>query len=197
MSESTHDEPDSPPAAGRFGLPPIGSWTPAQREASALIRARRGKLPLPHTILLHTPAVALQFDALSSTLQASLLPRDVQEAVFLITAQAHGCEHMRRTHVDKALTAGIPLDAIEHVSAGRRDALEGDLGEIAQALFELRELGCIGEERFHALQARWGSAGLAELVLLSGLCTAMAYLLNASVQPGSAPCAHTACSHRT
>lgn len=190
MSEPTPDDPAPPPAPARFGLPPVEAWTPAQREASALIRARRGKLPLPHAILLHTPAVALQFEALSSTLQSSLLPRHVQEAVFLITAQAHGCEHMRRTHVDKALQAGIPPDAVEHLNAGRRDAMAGDLGDVAQALHELRECGRIGPRRFRALQARWGSAGLAELVLLSGLCTAMAYLLNASVEPGAASCAH-------
>jgi alkylhydroperoxidase family enzyme len=175
--------PDHPaeslPAAGRFSLPPSCEWSDAQTAAFDAIRTRRGKVPLPHRILLGSPEVALRFEALSTALQRGSLPRRVQEFVFLFVGSRPRCEHLWRTHVAKARAEGLDDATIEQLAQGRIDALPGDLAEIAAALESLRRDGAIADARFDRLRQRFGTGGVAELVLLAGLATSIAYLLNA------------------
>jgi hypothetical protein len=74
-----------------------GQLPAAQQAVYDLIAARRGAVPPPYLPLLASPETADALEKLSTTLWSGRLGKDVQEAVYLVTARAYRCDGAGRS----------------------------------------------------------------------------------------------------
>lgn len=147
------------------------------------IAGRRGTVPAPYLPLLASPEVAERFEQFSARLWGGRLGRDVQELVFLVTAQAWGCRHQWVTHEPKALAAGIGAPVIDALRAGR------DIGGLAEgprllaAARVARRLQMrqpLDDELFTEMTQAFDAAEVSELLAFCALAASIAMLLNAN-----------------
>ncbi|MDB5857573.1 MAG: hypothetical protein JWQ76_1262 [Ramlibacter sp.] len=154
---------------------------PEQRQTYEQIEARRGTVPAPFLPLLASPKVADAFERFSASLWSGCLAKDLQEAVFLVTARAYRCDHQWRQHEKKALAAGVSAGAVAAMQAGRApSAAEADarLGAVIRFADELHAKQSVPDDVFQAVATHLGPAELSELVAFCALAASIALLLN-------------------
>ena len=166
---------------------------PDQRSAYEQIEARRGTFPAPFLPLLGSPQVADAFERFSSSLWNGRLPRDIQEAIFLVTARAYRCAHQWEAHFKKALAAGVPAGAVAAMDAGRLPADE-DAGPRLAAVIRfacvLHARHSVPQDVFDAVAAQMDPTELSELMAFCALAASIALLLQVR-ESGAEPASQT------
>lgn len=169
-------------------FPPIvpEAMSEAQREVAARIAGGpRGDLRGPFLVLLHNPELAERVQALGEHLRyRSALPQRLVELAVLVTARRWSCQYEWVMHAPLARREGVPDETIAAIAANRRpgamtedEALAYDVATAALAG------GDLPDALFAAAAARFGRAGLLDLLALCGYYTLQAMVLNAARAP--------------
>lgn len=178
--------PASPHAATRFPATAETLRSAEQRAAYDLIERRRGRVPAPYLPLLGSPRIADLLEQLSTELWTGALPQRVLEAVFLMTAHKQQCRHQWETHAAKALSAGLSLEMVEAIAAGKIPEDGGPMEAAGRFFLALTERHNVADDVFEQVQRHFGEQGVAELIAFCGLAGTVALLLNVQVPQASA-----------
>lgn len=162
-----------------------GALSAAGLEYRRQLAARKGSVPAPYGLLLHSPAVAQAFESLSSALWQGALPRRVMEGLFLLNAQRHLCRDQWVRHVGKARDAGLAQEVIDCLGAGREPAPAQDPAFHAawQLAATLQGPGPVDDALFAQLQQHYSAAAIAELSTFCGFASIVSNALRVR-QPG-------------
>lgn len=168
------------------------SLGPEAREWRRQLAERKGSVPAPYGLLLHSPEVAQAFDALSTALWQGQVPRRIMEGLFLLNAQRHLCRGQWVRHAAKARDAGLAQEVIDCLGAGSAPACETDppfhaAWELATAL---QQAGPVDDALFRRLQRHYGAQAIAELTAFCGFASIVSNALRVRQPPlpaGSAP----------
>ena len=158
-----------------------GQLPAAQQAVYDLIAARRGAVPPPYLPLLASPETADALEKFSTALWSGRLGKDVQEAVYLVTALAYRCDYQWRSHESKALAAGVPQAAVDSLRAGGLPTEEQAGAKLAAAIRFARSvhtLHAVPDEVFDKVTACLDEAEVSELAGFCALAAAIATLLN-------------------
>ncbi|MGE0800465.1 MAG: carboxymuconolactone decarboxylase family protein [Lautropia sp.] len=169
-------------------FPPIADadLTPEQRAVAAEIAAGpRGGVRGPFVALLHQPALARHVQALGEHLRfGTTLSSDLIELAVLATAQRWQCRHEWIPHARLARLAGIGDDAIDAIAADQPPpGLTEDQALVLRFAQETQRGGAPADETFERAAARFGRAGVLDLLALCGYYTMLAMVLNTAQGP--------------
>ena len=159
--------------------------SPEARACRDHLIQQKGSLPGPYGLLVHSPAVAQAFAALSTALWQGDLPRRITEGLFLHSAQRQQCRYQWVRHVDKAREAGLAASVIAQLGAGDTPSADADPAfhaawELATAL---HQSGPVPDALFARVQQQFGTKALAELTAFCGFAAMVAHTLRVR-QPG-------------
>ncbi len=145
----------------------------AARECRDGITERKGSLPAPYGLLIHSPAVANAFDSLSTALWQGDLPKRITEGLFLVNAQRCRCRYQWVRHVDKAQDAGLETSIIESLAIGKEPSKDADpeFNAAWQLATALERPGPVDDELYELLQRNFGSKAIAELSTFCGFAS--------------------------
>ncbi|MGJ7490515.1 carboxymuconolactone decarboxylase family protein [Variovorax sp. ZT4R33] len=175
MPEKTFEDA---PEAARFPATRDALHTNDQRAAYDMIQQRRGRVPAPYLPLLGSPHVADLLERLSTQLWTGALPARVLEAIFLMTAHRHHCDHQWDTHREKALDAGLTTELIGAIAQGQIPQDGGAVEAAGRFYTTLLESHRVSDEILHGLRHHFGQRGTAELIAFCGVANTVAMLLN-------------------
>jgi 4-carboxymuconolactone decarboxylase len=163
-------------------VPPIAreDVAPAAQHVWDRIAGPRSGVRGPYGILMHlpSPALAEHLAGLSDALRDGILPAADRELAILVTARELGSRYQWTIHEPMARAAGAPVEAVGAILAGGPyDALaprEQTIVTVVQALHRGRSLP---DDLYAAALAELGRDPLIELVALTGVYNAIAFLL--------------------
>jgi alkylhydroperoxidase family enzyme len=116
--------------------------------------------------LYNTPIVAERLGELALThkaaLDASGVPNAVMETVPLVISKVLGFDLLTHAHLARAVAAGVRLEALEALRAGRDDELDPEERELFTYITEVVG-GSAGEASYRAIEARLGARATVEL----------------------------------
>ncbi len=165
----------------RFPAIPEGDLTDAQRALVAEIAGGpRGGVRGPFLALLHHPPLAHRIQALGEHLRFGTgLPQQLVELAVLITARRWTCQYEWVAHARIARKEGLAKHIITAIAEDRRpepmtedEALVHDVAQAAHGGGELPD------PLFAAAVARFGRAGVLDLLALCGYYAMLAMVLN-------------------
>jgi 4-carboxymuconolactone decarboxylase len=177
----------------RFPAIAAEAMTEAQRAlATEIAGGPRGGVRGPFLALMHNPALAQRVQALGEHLRFGTgLPPALVEIVVLVTARRWTCQYEWVAHARIARSVGVAEPMIAAIAAGLRpdgmsaaEALVHDVADAAHAH------GDLPDALFAAAEARFGRAGILDLLALCGYYALLAMVLNTARPPlpdGMAP----------
>lgn len=152
------------------------------------IASSRGEVRGPFAMLMHSPELAGRAAHLGAYVrfEGVLAHRTIELAV-VSAARALNCPYEWGAHVIQAKEQGISDTAIDAIRSGRNDQLPAEdraVADFAQAL--VRQQGRVDEAAVKAMEARFGTQGVVELVATVGYYGMIGTVLNAfAVEPGA------------
>jgi 4-carboxymuconolactone decarboxylase len=155
-------------------------YTPAQKELSDRITARRGGTRGPFLVWLRSPGLCERVESLGAYCRfESNLPEKLRELSLLIAARHFDAQYSWNAHVDKAVAAGIAREAIEALARRERP----EFGSADEQVFfdfcwELLGEHFVSDETFTAALELFGDAGLVDTIGCLGNFTMLSMLLN-------------------
>ncbi|WP_270937972.1 carboxymuconolactone decarboxylase family protein [Falsiroseomonas oryzae] len=158
----------------------------AQRAlAAAIAGGPRGGVRGPFLALLHHPALAQRMQALGEHLRFGTgLPPALVEIAVLVTARRWTCQYEWVAHARIAGKAGVPEAIIEAIAAGRRpDPMSPDEALVHGVACAAHATGELPDPLFAAAEARFGRAGILDLLALCGYYAMVAMVLNTARLP--------------
>jgi 4-carboxymuconolactone decarboxylase len=168
------------------------AMTERQAEISARIAGRRGAVRGPFQVWLNSPELCDRVESLGAWLRfESSLPLRLRELSLLLAARHFDAQYSWNAHVDKAVEAGIPAEAVQAI-AERRTPVFDRPEDTAFYEFcrELLEEHFVAEATFRRAQEYFGTQGLVDTVGSLGNFSMLAMLLNAfevDLQPDRQP----------
>lgn len=175
--------PEAEERAERFPLEP-STLCGERLAAYEAILERRGNFPLPYRVMLASPDVALQVDALSARLWTGHLPEAILEAVFLVVARRFQCAHQWERHKVKAIAAGVSSQCIEAIAAGLKPPGPPKLAiacDVAKRLLTGRR---VTSQVWKQVAGELGEQEMADLCAFLGLASIVAMSINLQVIAG-------------
>ena len=175
-------------APGPDRLPPIPpeQLDDRQRAAAADITAGpRGELSGPFVPLLRSPELMSRLQRTGAFLRfdSSIEPR-LLELCILLVARRWSQHFEWAYHCPLAITAGVPLDVIEAVAAGRRpDGLDPAAAAVWEVVDQLHRITDVDDATYATAVAVLGEVTLVELVATVGYYTTLAMVMNTSHTP--------------
>ena len=166
--------------------------TERQQEISARIAGRRGAVRGPFQVWLQSPELCERVEALGAFVRfESSLPLRLRELSLLLAARHWDAQYSWNAHVDKAVAAGIPAEAVQAI-AERREPKFDDPADDAFYHFcrELLEEHFVTEETFERAREHFGAEGLVDTVGSLGNFSMLGMCLNAfqvDLQPDRIP----------
>lgn len=168
---------------GADRLPPIPreQMTPEQqRVADAIAGGPRGAIRGPFNAWLRSPEMADRFQKVGEYLRFnSSIPAALNEMAILIVARQWTAQFEWYAHHRLAMQAGLPPEIAQAIAERRRpDGMTDDqrlIWEFGTALH--RDHG-VSDEVFEAVKARFGEAGVADLLAVNGYYVAVSMVLN-------------------
>ena len=155
-------------------------YTPEQKELSDRITARRGGTRGPFLVWLRSPGLCERVESLGAYCRfESDLPEKLRELSLLIAARHFDAQYSWNAHVDKAVAAGIPAEAIAALSRRERP----EFGSQDEQVFfdfcwELLSEHFVSDDTFTAALEHFGDAGLVDTIGCLGNFTMLSMLLN-------------------
>lgn len=152
-----------------------------QREIAARIAGRRGAVRGPYRVWLNSPELCDRVEALGAFVRfEASLPLRLRELSLLMAARHWDAQYSWNAHVDKAVEAGIPEEALRAIAERREPKFDRD-EDTAFYRFcrELLEDHFVGDATFREAHAHFGSAGLVDAVGSLGNFSMLGMCLNA------------------
>ncbi len=154
------------------------------------IASRRGHIPLPLAVLLHSPEAASRVATVGEYLryESSSLPPEVREIATLATAHQLACKYVWGQHVRLAREAGVRAEAIKLIEEGAppRRLLPKE-GVFVQYTRELLGDKRVTDATHTAVEHLLGRQGTIDLVVTIGYYALLCYVSAAlEVEPEEA-----------
>jgi len=151
--------------------------TDGQRAVYDAVTASRGSMIRPFEVLAHVPALAAPLSDVGAGIRfGGSIPDHDRELVILTAALRHGCEFEWNSHVGIARSAGVREEALTYLRTG-----DGEMTAHEELIIgfvrELSDTSSVGDERFAALAAEFGEAGVVELATTVGYYTLLAFVM--------------------
>lgn len=160
---------------------PPEKMTEAQRQAVAELAAGpRGELRGPFIALLRSPGLLTPVQKVGEYLRFRCpLEKRVVEFATLIAARYWTQQYEWQAHHPQALEAGLDPAVADAVAAGRRPAGMKEDEEIAYDLLtEVLNHQCASDATYARAVAKFGEAGVVDLVGLAGYYSMLALVMN-------------------
>lgn len=155
--------------------------TERQVEISARIAGRRGAVRGPFQVWLQSPELCERVEALGAFVRfESSLPLKLRELSLLMAARHWDAQYSWNAHVDKAIAAGVPAEAVQAI-AERTEPKFDDERDAAFYDFchELLETHFVRDDTFQRALAHFGAEGLVDAVGSLGNFSMLGMCLNA------------------
>lgn len=173
-------------AVARIPLPAPEAMTPEQRRVhDAIVAGPRGAVIGPLRAVLHNPALAERWSALGEMLRfGTSLPKRTSELAILVTGRRWTSQVEWWVHARAAAEAGVPEAAIAAIRVGEPPEFDApDDALVYEFARQLQQSGRVPLNIYRAAEARWGAAGVVELVAVIGYYTMVSMTLNAHEIP--------------
>lgn len=176
----------------RLPVIPPDEMDERQREISARIAGRRGAVRGPFRVWLQSPELCERVEALGAFVRfESSLPPRLRELSLLMAARHWDAQYSWNAHVDQAVEAGIPVEAVLSIAERREPVFDAE-EDTAFYRFcrELLEDHFVSDETFHRAHDHFGARGLVDAVGSLGNFSMLGMCLNAfqvDLQPDREP----------
>ena len=146
--------------------------------ASGLLTADDGSLLGPFGPLTHAPPIGMAVQEVGTALrQHGTLPPAAVETVILTVATHRGAQYEWDVHRSLALASGaLSEEDLRRIAAGV-DLPDPDARAAGDVARDLLETDTVADETYERARARFGDAGLVELVVLVGYYSLLAALI--------------------
>jgi 4-carboxymuconolactone decarboxylase len=166
------------PSLGRFAEIPADSMSVNQAEIARAFSSRRGTVPAPFRIFLSSAPLASRLMALSDyILRNGLLSQCEVETAVLVAAERLNATFVRAAHRKIAASAGIALDKIEAILAGRNpdfaDTRQQAVYECSIAMLDR----CQDDGKYTRITSVLGHDGVVEVAAILGFYATCAFTL--------------------
>ena len=155
--------------------------TERQLEVSARIAGRRGAVRGPFQVWLQSPELCDRVEALGAFVRfESSLPLRLRELSLLLAARHWDAQYSWNAHVDKAVEAGIPAEAVRAIAERGEPTFDReDDRAFYRFCQELLETHFVSDDTFRLALEHFGSQGLVDAVGSLGNFSMLAMCLNA------------------
>ncbi|UOE21909.1 carboxymuconolactone decarboxylase family protein [Thermobifida halotolerans] len=163
-----------------------------QKEMAARIAGRRGAVRGPFQVWLNSPELCDRVEALGAFVRfESSLPLRLRELSLLMAARHWDAQYSWNAHVDKAIEAGIPAEAVRAIAErGEPEFEREDDDAFYRFCREILEEHFVREETFRRAEKHFGAQGLVDAVGSLGNFSMLAMCLNTfqvDLQPDRTP----------
>ena len=152
-----------------------------QQELAARIAGKRGQVRGPFLVWLHSPELCDRVEALGAYVRYDCsLSEKLREFSILITARHWDAQHSWNAHVDKAIAAGMPAEALRAIAEHRHPHFEA----VDERIFfdfctEMLEGHFVSDTTFAAALKEFGNQGVVDIIGCLGNFSMLAMCLNA------------------
>ena len=176
------------PVAAQDRMPsiPADKLTDAQKKAAAQFVEGRGyELRGPWVPLLRSPDMLLAAKQMSDYLRfKSPIANRLKEMMILITAREWTQQYVWNSHYPLALKAGLKREIADAIADSRRPAGMVEDEEIAYDLVtEILRLKRVSDPTYDRAVAKFGEAGVIDLISIAGYYNLLAIVLNTTRTP--------------
>ncbi|MCJ2139730.1 carboxymuconolactone decarboxylase family protein [Methylobacterium sp. E-066] len=173
-------------AQDRLPTIPPQDYTPEQKQAADAFTQARGKPPFgPFEPLMHSPEVMTLARSMGDYLRFKpKIGTTLSELVILLTARRWTQDYEWYVHAPIAEKAGIAPEIVAAIRDGRRPTtMSDDETVVYEFTAELQDTRRVSDTTYAKAEARFGKAGIVDLVAISGYYTLLAMELNAARYP--------------
>jgi 4-carboxymuconolactone decarboxylase len=169
-------------------MPPIPAdkLTEAQKRAVEEFKAaRNADVSGPFVPMLRSPEVMSRARAMGDYLRfRSTLPPRLSEFVILLTARRWTQQYEWNAHAPLALQAGVSRDIVNAIAEGRRPERMAEEHDILYTLCdELQRNQSVTDATYARAVAKFGEAGVIDVLGITGYYTMLAMVLNTARTP--------------
>ena len=171
----------------RLPIPERDAMSDAQRAAAdAIINGPRKALFGPFVPLLHAPVLMERIGKTGEALRFDgTLPERIRELAICVVARETGNQFEWQTHAPLATKAGVSVEAINALAAGRRPrGLPADEQCAADFVSELMLRHGVCDETYAEATSCLGEPGTVELTALVGYFAMVCWIMNVARTPG-------------
>ena len=170
----------------RFSPLTWDTMTDAQRHmTSSVLDGQRGSMQGPYNVLLRSPELgdlAQKFG--SHTRFKSSLPLALNELAILLIARFWSCQFVWWAHSHIAVQAGLDAALVSAIAEGRSQGeLPDDVAAVYNFCNELIQTRTVGDAAYAAVLARFGEAGVVDLMGTMSYYTLVSMTLNVDQYP--------------
>ena len=171
----------------------LNSLSPEQRViAERVVSGPRGKIGPPMNAWLHSPGVANPIEQLGEHVRfKSDIASNLSELIILVAARHFTAQYPWARHIPRALKAGLTMDAIAAIGAGRKPAgLTPDQETVYAFSYDLLNGHGVSDATFATMLTRYGEAGIIDYIGLIGYYAMLSMALVVDrypPPPGQAP----------
>jgi 4-carboxymuconolactone decarboxylase len=173
-------------AGDRFHPLKSEELTPEQKTmVDHLLSGERRGLGGPFNILLRSPEMgdAAQLFGAQARFHAAL-PRQVAEAVIILTGRYWGAQYEWNAHKAAALQAGLNPAIAESIATGKRPAgMSPDLEAAYNFIDELLTTHQVSDAAFQTAKDKFGEKGVVDMIAVSGWYSLVSMALNVDRYP--------------
>ncbi len=173
----------------RLPIPERDAMSEAQRTAAdAIINGPRKAIFGPFVPLLQTPALMERIGKTGEALRFDgTLPDNIRELVICVVARETNNQFEWQIHASLATGAGIPVQAVEALAAGKRPTELSAIETCAvDFTTELMRRHGVCDATYAETVAYFGDAGTVELTALIGYFVMVCWIMNVARTPGPA-----------
>ena len=164
-------------------MPPIPreQWTDDQRDAAAQFADLRGQEVFgPFAVMLRSPEVLLRAAAMGDYMRyKTSLPKALNEMIILLTARHWSQQFEWHVHRPAAIAAGLSETIANAIAKGRRpETMSDDETIVYEFTTELLRLQNVGDGTYANARARFGEAGVIDIVGVAGYYSFLSMMMN-------------------
>jgi 4-carboxymuconolactone decarboxylase len=154
--------------------------TPAQRELSDRITARRGGTRGPFLVWLRSPNLCDRVEALGAYVRfETSLPLKYRELGLIMAARHWDAQYSWNAHAAKTVEAGIDASAVEAIRMKRQPEFADEIDEtFYRFASELLETHFVSDETFERARAAFSDEELVDVIGVLGNSSLLSMCLN-------------------
>lgn len=175
-----------PEEGPRVPLLAAEEMSPEQRRLyDAVVAGPRGQMIGPLRAAIHSPELAALWSQFGEFLRyRTCLPPRLNELAIIVTGRRWTSQVEWWVHARACVGAGVKQGVVDAIGALRppvfEDAADLEVYEFARAL---QQTGRVPTRHYRAVEGRWGTRGVVELVAVIGYYTMVSMTLNAHQLP--------------
>jgi 4-carboxymuconolactone decarboxylase len=154
--------------------------TERQRGIASRIAGRRGAVRGPFQVWLNSPELCERVESLGAFCRfESSIPLRLRELALLLAARNWDAQYSWNAHVDKAISEGVPAEAIRAIAEKREPQWSSDEDAVFYRFCtEILAEHFVSAETFELAKKHFGAEGLVDTVGALGNFTMLGMLLN-------------------